>query len=386
MEIASPPLPWFPLAEQRRRAHGTSAALQSAGLDCLVAFANRVQPGHVRYLTGYETQHGIHDCALALFLPGPEPQVSLFTNVSWDDIRAMSWAGDMQIVSTERAAAAIAERLPARKLNIGIAGLRWLPAPIFDGLRQCLPTAEFRDASELMLRLRMVKSPAEIAALRRSAAIADAGAQAFLEAVRPGCSERFLQAEVERAMTLAGSEGLSFATQIGAGERTAQVCMYPSDRPLRTGELVQLDCGGIWHGYRGDISRMARVPPLTSRSQELLDTVSEMYESMLAAVRPGPAAGDIARIGMAVAKAHDCGDYLYRSPNHEPGFMGHGIGCSYSEPPEITPEDATVLQTGMVLVIEPILAVTGVAGVKLEDAVLVTESGMERLSRCPLVP
>jgi Xaa-Pro aminopeptidase len=88
--------------------------------------------------------------------------------------------------------------------------------------------------------------------------------------------------------------------------------------------------------------------------------------------------------GIDVARKRGLGEFIYTSPNHAEGYVGHGIGCHYSEPPELHPGDQTVICESMVLVVEPILTRTGVGGVKIEDLVLVTHSGAERLSSCPI--
>src|SRR5262249_46551608 len=94
---------------------------------------------------------------------------------------------------------------------------------------------------------------------------------------------------------------------------------------------------------------------------------------------------EIGRLAVRIAEQHGLGDLLYRSPNHEPGFVGHGIGLSYAEPPELHPLDETVLQENMVIVLEPILPDPAVGGVKLEDAILITRQDPERLSQLPLI-
>jgi Xaa-Pro aminopeptidase len=97
-------------------------------------------------------------------------------------------------------------------------------------------------------------------------------------------------------------------------------------------------------------------------------------------------ASEIAALGVGVARSHGLEEFFYPSPTDDlgAGFMGHGMGCSYHEPPDLNLADHTVLQENMLVVLEPILAEVGVGGVKLEDAVVITNHGAERLSSCPL--
>src|SRR5262249_15409310 len=120
------------------------------------------------------------------------------------------------------------------------------------------------------------------------------------------------------------------------------------------------------------------------RVRNLIQATVEMYERCFERLRPGVCGAEIARLAVGIAERRGLQDFLYRSPNHEPGCVAHGIGLSYVEPPELSPRDETILQENMVIVLEPILADRAVGGVKLEDALLITRTGPERLSQLPL--
>jgi Xaa-Pro aminopeptidase len=216
------------------------------------------------------------------------------------------------------------------------------------------------------------------------AEVSDAGARAFLAGAKEGRSEREILVEVESALKLAGSDEVSFTTQVGSGPATASICPYPTDRRLSQGDIVQLDCGASCFGYRGDISRVAVVGDPPTRLRMFMDVTARMYDAMFAALRPGLVVSDLARIGVEVAREHGLYECLYSSPTHDVGFMGHAIGTGFHEPPEICLEDHSEIQEDMVLVLEPILREDGLGGVKLEDAVLVTATGADPLSKCPL--
>lgn len=375
------PVP-FSKAEYESRIQKTLGLMERHGLDALLCYASKIMPGSVRYLTGYETRLGIHDAAYFLITPNAEPPFTLFSNASWEHPEEQSWVPN--VVLSSDFGREIAARLPVSTARLGVAGYQYLPLPVYLGIREHLPRLEFVDITEPVMRLRAVKSPAEIGVLRRCAQITDCGGKAFLNFVRAGVTEREIAAEVERAMKLHGSDEVSFSTQVGCGERTWRVVVYPGEAVLREGDPVQLDCGATCLGYRGDLSRVAVVGRPNPEYRRMLEAAEEMYFQCLEALGPGVLGSRIAEIGMAVAKAHRLEEFLYRSPNHRPGFMGHGIGCHYCEPPELTPDDETVLEENMVLVIEPILMRPGVGGVKIEDAVLVTRNGAERFSSCEI--
>jgi Xaa-Pro aminopeptidase len=366
-------------AEYRARLDRARAAMAAAGLDALVAYANKTHPGHVRYLTGYETRLGIHDSAVSVVT---QERCVLLTNASFDRPQAQTWLGEA--VVTAEYAGAIAGLLPRPTRTLGVAGFRALPAPVYVGLRERFPEADVRDASDLLLALRQTKSPAEVALLRECARITDAGGRAFLASARPGVTEREVLAQVEAALRRAGSDEVSFATQVSSGVRTAQVVAFATDAVLTEGVPVQLDCGGSYHGYRGDLSRLVVPGAPGKRLRQLMEVTAEMYDRCLELLRPGACCADVARLAVHIAAEHGLAENLYRSPNHEPGFVGHGIGCSYAEPPEIHPGNDALLREGMVIVLEPILSDPAVGGVKLEDPVLITRAGPERLSALPV--
>ncbi len=372
----------FSAAEYGARIEKTLTILERERLDALLCYASKSIPGNVRYLTGYEPRLGIHDAAFFLMIPGREPELTLFTNASWQSPLEQSWVSST--VVTSDFGNEIGARLPASITRLGVAGYSYLPIPVYLSLKNRFSDLTMVDATGALLRLRSVKSADEVDVLRRCAQLTDQGGRAFLDGVRAGASEREIAAAVEHAMKYSGSDEVSFTTQVGSGERTSRVVIYPSDEVLAEGDPVQLDCGATCQGYRGDLSRVKVVGTPGKDYRCMLDAVEEMYFACVDALRPGVIGCEIAQIGINIAKAHHLEEFLYRSPNHGAGFMGHGIGCHYSEPPELTPDDDTVLEENMVLIIEPILMRPGVGGVKIEDAVLTARHGAERLSSCDI--
>jgi Xaa-Pro aminopeptidase len=365
--------------EYRERLRRVRDAMVPARLDVLVAYANKTHPGHVRYLSGYETRLGIHDSAVCVVTP---QRCALLTNASFDRPETQTWLDE--VVVTSDYATAISKVVAKEARAIGIAGFPALPAPIYVGLLEHFPGVKLTDHSGLLLALRRIKSPGEIALLRACARITDAGGKAFLESARAGVTEREVLVQVESALKRAGSDEVSFSTQVSSGARTKQVVAFPTDAVLAEGTFVQLDCGATYQGYRGDLSRVAFVGKPAGRLHELTRVAVEIYDRCLELFRPGIACAEIAGLALRIAGKYGLTENLYRSPNHEPGFVAHGIGCSYVEPPEVYPGSKVVLEENMVIVLEPILIDPAVGGVKIEDAVLITSRGPERLSALPV--
>jgi Xaa-Pro aminopeptidase len=374
--------------EYTARLEALAVLMAEQSLGALVAFSNRVHPGHVQYLTGYDTWLGIHDSSACVVRAdgksGGARRCALVTNASFDPPEPRSWLDEIFI--TGDYAAAIKGWLGEPVARLGVAGLPAFPAPFYNGLQAAFPGAEVIDAAPLVHRLRAVKSPGEIAIIRRCAVVNDAGATAFLEALSPGVTEREVAARIDAAMKRAGGDEVSYTTQVGCGPITSRVVMRPSDRRIEAGRLIQVDCGPVYQGYRGDLSRVTFMGSLPDAPRRLLDATLAMYEGALPLLVPGTPAGRVADRVCQIAQEHGLADCLYHSPSHRVGFVGHGIGCGYHEPPEIHPSNETPLQAGMVIVLEPILTDPAVGGVKIEDMILVTESVPEPLSRTPLRP
>ena len=374
----------FTREEYLRRIERVEAAMDRVGLDGLIAYSVGNQPGPVAYLAGYEPGLGLHDVAFFTVAPGGQAPYALVTNAFWDDPRERTWVDDVRV--TADFGPALADHLPGSACRIGIAGFRYFPTPVHTALATAFPRARFEDATALLLDVARVKSDGEVEAIRSCAAMTDAGGRAFLAGVREGASERGIQAEVERAIRLAGADGLSFSTQVYSGSQVAAGIGFAADRVLARGEQVQLDCGARHQGYRGDLSRVTTVGRPSRAVEEMMDATAGMYDAMHRSLRPGVAVAHVARSGIAVAEDRGMAADLYRSPNHPGGYLGHGIGCWYHEFPEVHPEAEGIVEANMVIVLEPILVRTGVGGAKIEDAVVVTESGADRLSTLDIRP
>ena len=384
-ETESNHLAKFTREEFLRRIRLVEERMEKAGLDALIAYSVKNDPGSVVYLSGFETSLGLHDVAFMVLAPKSSPECALLTNAFWDHPAERTWMKDVRV--TNRFGPTLAELLPHSARRIGIAGYNFFPAPVYLELHAALPGAEFVDATRMVMDVAKVKSPEEVDVIRRCVKMTDAGGRAFLENVREGVNEREVKAEVERAIMRAGSEAYWDNFQLFSGPQVAVGMGGMTGRTLARGEQVQVDCGAVYRGYRGDFSRVSTVGSPSPEVRKVMDTTAEMYEAMLAIVRPGVPVSDMARAAMEVAKTRGMEQYYYRSPNppaDKPGFMGHGMSCWTHGLPSVEPDSEDILEPNIVLVFEPILGQPGVGGAKIEDAILVTAAAAERLSEIPI--
>ena len=229
--------------------------------------------------------------------------------------------------------------------------------------------------------LRQIKTDEEIALVREACRIADVTAEHIRRFIQPGMQEREVAAELEWLMKQQGAEKPSFDTIVASGARGALPHGKASDKVIVAGELVTLDFGAQYRGYCSDITRTFLVAGRYRHAEEsplyqVYQTVLEAQLTAVAAVRPGVSCQSVD----AAAREHitRCG--------YGPNFghnTGHAIGIDVHENPRFSPSDTTLLRSGMLLTVEPGIYLPEEGGVRIEDVVLVTETGAEVLYKMP---
>jgi Xaa-Pro aminopeptidase len=225
-------------------------------------------------------------------------------------------------------------------------------------------------------QLRMVKSPAEIARIRRSV---ETNSQAFEQAVRrvkPGMTEADLAAELEYRMRRLGAERPSFETIVAAGRRSALPHARPTSARLRNGQLVVVDMGATRDGYCSDMTRMLF---LGEPRPKVIRTYRAVLEAQLAGI-------DAVRDGAPTRKVDAAARNVLKRYGLDRAFVhstGHGLGLEIHEPPRIGKKDKARLRQGMAVTIEPGVYLEGFGGIRIEDTVVVTASGCEILTPTP---
>ena len=222
--------------------------------------------------------------------------------------------------------------------------------------------------------LRAVKDEEEIASMRRAGALSDVIFEALSKERFSGRTERELVWWVERSFREAGADGVSFPTVVAAGETATSPHAEPGDGAIEEGVLVVVDAGCIVDGYCSDCTRTFAVGEIPARLQEIYALCLEAQLAGLAAVGPGAHGRDADAAARGVIGAAGLGDAFGHG-------LGHGVGLQVHEGPVLRPESTDVLAPGNVVSVEPGIYLPGEGGVRIEDLVLVTESGAERLTQ-----
>ncbi|MCH4123465.1 MAG: Xaa-Pro peptidase family protein [Levilactobacillus sp.] len=255
------------------------------------------------------------------------------------------------------------------------------------GIEDSLTLAEFEWLDEHLMtdivplknvidELRQVKEPAEVAAIRRATALTSEGVLALLEVLHAGMTERQAAQWLERWMQDHGATGPSFGTIVASGVRSAWPHGQASDKVLATGELVTIDCGFYVDGYTSDLTRTVALGDPGAELTAAYRAVQTAQEKIMAAVRPGATGDELDVIGR---------QYL-TDQGYGPAFIhgtGHGIGLDIHEGPNIGRGWPDVLAPNEVITVEPGVYFTGKGGIRIEDDLLVTQTGHEILTTVP---
>lgn len=235
---------------------------------------------------------------------------------------------------------------------------------------------ELVDARPLTAKLRVIKSPQEIENLRQAADIASRAMQQMQGAIQPGMREAELSAWAMYLMEQDGAEGLSFEPFFMSGENAWLPQRVSSQKRLREGELAVLDMGAIYDGYCSDTTRTFAVGDVSRRQREIFHVARESQQAAIDSVRPGVVACDVDAAARTVMEDAGYGEFF-------PHLTGHGVGLSSHEAPIIDRGVDMILEPGMVLTVEPGVYVPGVGAARVEDMVVVTDSGCELLTSAP---
>ena len=241
-------------------------------------------------------------------------------------------------------------------------------------LREILPKkVQIKQVSGVIEKHRVVKDADEMEATRKAVL---AGAKLFkvlLETVRPGARESEVAAELEYAARKAGVEGMSFETIIASGRRSALPHGRASQDAIPANGFVVCDFGVILTGYCSDMTRTLYMGRANGEARSFYEAVRQAQLAAIAAVAPGIPIGEVDRAARRVLKRAGLGQYFTHS-------TGHGVGLEIHEAPRVAAGQSDLLRPGMVITIEPGAYVPDKWGVRIEDMVVVTDSGCEVLT------
>lgn len=310
-------------------------------------------------------------------------------------IRTLTWVKDVvgsQVVGRSGFVARIVSALRDRGINEGAVGVELetghvpgvITAREMLDLQDAMPKISLQNILDEAVEIMVIKEDYEIEQMRRAAEIADVGVQAGFDALRPGISEFSLTGVVEHAMRDAGDMFTWSVTgnEIASGYRQCYpecATVIPSNKIIQYGDVVTIDIHPTTlSGYRSDLALNAVVGVPSDSVRRLGDDWEELVRGEIEALKPGRTVNDVACDFDDVVKK------LKLDPRWTYTVGGHGLGTEARMPPTIRKRDERLLQPRTVVVLAAFLIDPGVAGIRLELPVLLTESGNEVLCKTPL--
>jgi Xaa-Pro aminopeptidase len=354
------------------RLHRAREATARAGLDALL-----ISPGaDLRYLTGYDALPLERLTCLVLPADG-EP--FLLVPALEEPAAQASPAGDLGIEitgwnETDDPYALVAARLPAGTARVGVDNHMWAEKTL--AFRAVLPGAEQELAGGVLNELRMHKTSQEAAALRLAGDAIDRVHARMGEWLRAGRTEREVGRDIADAMLTEGHVRVDFVI-VGSGPNSASPHHELSDRVIRSGDPVVVDIGGTTRdGYCSDSTRVYAVGEPPEDFRRLHEVLLRAQRAQTDAVRPGLTSGQLDAVGRDIITDAGYGPhFIHRT--------GHGIGLDTHEEPYIVSGNPLPLAPGMAFSVEPGIYLPGRFGARIEDIVICTEEGAERLNRTP---
>ena len=224
--------------------------------------------------------------------------------------------------------------------------------------------------------LRRRKTAAEIARMRRAAACTDAALAEVERMMSDRPTERDVRDELEYRMRRHGADGPSYDTIVATGPNGARPHHRPTSAVIEEGHLVVIDVGGLVDGYHSDMTRTYLIGDVDPVLRRMHDVVRESQLAGLAAVRAGVTAGDVDKTCRdIIVDAGFGGEFIHST--------GHGVGLQIHEQPWVRTGLSEPLQSGEVVTVEPGVYREGLGGVRIEDLVVVTDTGCDILTETP---
>ncbi|MFN3649348.1 MAG: M24 family metallopeptidase [Armatimonadota bacterium] len=243
-------------------------------------------------------------------------------------------------------------------------------------LKEKLEGVELKPVEGLVAELRRIKDAEELASIRVACGIVDRSFEFILGLLRPGVSEREIAIELEYFMKKSGSEKEAFDTIVASGHRSALPHGRASEKLLEAGDFITFDFGARVGGYHSDLTRTVVLGSATERQREVYGVVLEAQLAALDAIRAGAEGKAVDAVAREIIAGRGFGENFGHG-------LGHGLGRHVHDHPALSPLSTVTLEPGMVVTVEPGVYLDGWGGVRIEDDVVVTETGCEILTSAP---
>lgn len=224
--------------------------------------------------------------------------------------------------------------------------------------------------------MRMLKSEEELAHIRTAAKISDIAFEKILKDLKPGVSEAYINNQLEAYMREAGATSSSFDTIVASGQRSALPHGVASEKLIEAGDMVTLDFGALYKGYCSDMTRTVAIGEPNEKLKEIYNIVNDALTLGISCIKAGVNCFEVDTTIRNFIIEKGCGKEFGHG-------AGHSFGLEVHEAPFFSKASTEKIEAGMVMTIEPGIYIPGLGGVRIEDDLLVTETGYEILTHSP---
>ena len=232
--------------------------------------------------------------------------------------------------------------------------------------------AELVPADGIIEEFRSIKRPEEIECLRISCDIASRAYEKIQKDIRVGITEKELAARLSLYMVLEGADTQPYGNILISGARTSLLHGIPSQKAIEYGDLVLMDYGCQYHGYLSDMTRTLVVGRATPKQKEVYKIEQQMVAAVEGFLKDGVSASDAYYESTKIIEGTEYFPYHYTG-------IGHGVGMFVHEIPFMSPVSKNIVHANNVMTVEPGIYIPGWGGIRIEDQLLITETGNENL-------
>ncbi|QLK85931.1 Xaa-Pro peptidase family protein [Staphylococcus sp. 17KM0847] len=327
-------------------------------------------PINIFYLTGFKSEP--HERLFALLITKEGQQTLFVPQLDVEEVKASPYDGDIiGYLDTENPYAKYDAKFDTLLIEES-----HLTVQRYNELQTAFGVQSFNSIDLTLKQLRNVKTSDEITAMRQAAQLADKCVEIGTAFLKVGVTEREVVNHIENEIKKHGVSEMSFDTMVLFGDHAAAPHGTPGERKLQNDEYVLFDLGVIYDYYCSDITRTVAFGNPSKEAHNIYHIVKQAEQTAIEAIKPGVPLSELDRIARGIIEEAGYGEYF-------PHRLGHGLGLEAHEYQDVSHTNHNLLEAGMVITIEPGIYVPNVAGVRIEDDILVTENGYESLSNAP---
>ncbi|MBE6022419.1 MAG: aminopeptidase P family protein [Cellulosilyticum sp.] len=227
---------------------------------------------------------------------------------------------------------------------------------------------------------RQIKEESELEKLAQAEHIGDLAFKAIVPFIekhwKDGLTENEVALEIERVMRQNGASGTSFSTIVASGAKSSLPHAVPGNEPLKKGDFVVMDFGCVYEGYCSDMTRTVVIGEASEKHKEIYETVLSAQKAALEGIRAGLKGKEVDAMARDYITKAGYGEYFGHG-------LGHSVGIEIHENPRFSMMEEQVIESGMVITVEPGIYLPGFGGVRIEDMVVVTKDGIKNLTHSP---